>query len=75
MRRSPVLSSNIAEVGYDSQSNILEVAFIGGAVYRYLGVPSSVHDDLLSAPSVGSFFHFHVKTAGYPVEKIENGRK
>lgn len=54
MERIPVSSSNLASVGY--QDGILEVAFKSGSVYQYTGVPESVYDALMSAPSHGKFF-------------------
>ena len=35
-------------VGYDEQSQILEIEFTGGEVYRYLDVPASVFHELMS---------------------------
>ena len=48
-------SSNVASVGYDPAGRQLEVTFHDGANYRYHGVPPSVHDGLLKAPSAGGF--------------------
>lgn len=53
MERIPVSSSNLASVGY--QDGILEVAFKSGSVYQYTGVPESVYEALMSAPSHGKF--------------------
>ena len=39
MERTPVSSSNIAAIGYDPDSGVLEVEFTNGAVYSYSGVP------------------------------------
>jgi len=39
MDRTPVSSSNISAIGYDSDSEMLEVEFTNGAVYSYSGVP------------------------------------
>lgn len=35
MEREPVVSSNIASIGYDENNNILEVEFNNGNVYEY----------------------------------------
>ncbi len=61
MIRHPVQSSNIASVGYDPESQLLEVEFKDGAVYRYLGVPASLYQSLMQAPSKGTFLHEQVK--------------
>lgn len=60
MRRQPVLSSVIAEVGYDGDTAELEVQFRSGDVYRYYAVPPSVHRALMDADSPGAYFNRHV---------------
>src|SRR2546423_1057971 len=49
--REPVPSSAIAAVGYSKRLQILEIEFLNGAIYRYIGVPRSVHHNLMMAPS------------------------
>lgn len=61
MRRQPVTSSNIRSVGYDAESQTLEIEFHGGGIYRCFGVPESVYTSLMSASSHGSYFHRNVK--------------
>lgn len=64
VKRSPVTnSSNVLEVGHDPDKNLLEVMFKGGGVYQYHGVDADKHAALMSADSVGSFFHANVKGA------------
>lgn len=55
MERNPVASSNIRSVGY--QDGTLEVEFVTGNVYQYFDVPQQVYQQLLSAPSPGTYFH------------------
>ena len=43
MERQSVSSSNLASVGYDPNSETLEIEFKGGTIYRYFNVPSFVH--------------------------------
>jgi len=69
MQRTRVSSSNIASVGYDPESQVLEVEFHGGGVYRYSSVPARVYDAFLRAPSKGSYFHSHVKDI-YPCRQV-----
>jgi hypothetical protein len=57
MRRIHVESSSIASVGYDAAEVTLEVEFVTGRVYRYIGVPAWLHDAFLAAPSKGQFFN------------------
>lgn len=61
MRRQLVISSNLASVGYDASSMILEVEFNNGSVYQYYGVPSIVYQGLMSASSHGSYLAQNVK--------------
>lgn len=61
MRRLPVESSAIESVGYDARSRTLEVAFVGGGVYRYLGVPPREHETLMRAESLGTYVNKRIK--------------
>ena len=61
MNRTPVSSSNIASIGYDSDSQTLEVEFHSGGVYQYFDVPQHVYDAFISADSPGSYFAAHIK--------------
>ncbi len=66
----PVSSSNVAEVGYEEQSQIVYVRFLNGSLYAYKGVPEHEFNELLNAPSVGSYLHKNYKNF-YPYERIE----
>ncbi len=59
--RQKVDSSTIADVGYDATSKTLSVQFKSGGVYHYQDVPADVHQQLMSADSVGSTFAQKVK--------------
>lgn len=61
MNRISVSSSNIASVGYDESSQTLEVEFNSGGIYEYYGVPEYVHQELISASSVGGYFSQRVR--------------
>jgi hypothetical protein len=61
MERIPVSSSNIASVGYDNASEILEIEFKNGAIYHYFNVPEIIHEQLMGAPSLGSFFNANIR--------------
>jgi len=58
-----VTSSQIAAVGFgkdrpDQRVGTLQVTFIkSGKTWRYFGVPEEVLEDLMSAPSIGSFLN------------------
>lgn len=59
--REPVQSSNIATVGYDDESQLLDVEFRSGDVYRYQRVPKRIYTDFMVALSRGKFFHQCIK--------------
>lgn len=62
MQRTPVRSSNVASVGYDPNTQTLEVEFHSGDVYQYFGV-AEAHFVRLTAGSVsvGSYLNREVK--------------
>lgn len=59
----------MAAVGYDPDTNELEIEFAGGDVYRYSMVPASVHRELMAAPSIGAFVNREIKPQ-YPGREI-----
>lgn len=61
MKRIPVDSSNIADVGYDASSMVLELGFKRGDVYQYFDVPDSVYRELMRAASKGTFFNANIR--------------
>ena len=61
MERSPIASSNLATVGYDAESYVLEVEFTNGHVYQYFDVPETVFQELLTAGSPGNYLNTQVK--------------
>lgn len=69
MGRDLTISSNIASIGYDDASDVLEVEFKHGAVYQYYGVPQSLHENLMQQQSKGKFFNTYIKNA-YPYSRV-----
>lgn len=61
MERSPVSSSNVESVGYEEDSETLEVEFKNGALYQYFDVPQRIFDGLISADSVGGYLAQNIK--------------
>ena len=61
MNRQSVTSSNIASIGYDANSQTLEVEFLNGGVYQYFGVPRHVNDELMRADSHGKYLNQNIK--------------
>jgi hypothetical protein len=70
MDRTPVSSTELASVGYEEATSILEVEFQKGGIYQYFGVPMQVHEQLMAAPSKGAYFNHVVKKGGYPYARV-----
>jgi len=69
MDRIRVSSTNVLSVGYDEGAQILEVEFKNGGVYSYKGVPKSMHQKFMAAPSKGRFFDASIRDK-YPTTKL-----
>ena len=61
MKRQSITSSNIAEVGYDENSRVLEVQFTGGIVYQYFDVPPQIYAEMMQAGSAGQYLNANIK--------------
>jgi hypothetical protein len=61
MDRIPVQSSNVAEVGYEPETMILEVLFHDGNIYQYFDVHYLLYEELLRTDSVDSFLNAQIK--------------
>ena len=70
MERFPVESSNLASVGYNPESAVLEIEFKSGGIYKYSGVPQFVYDGLMNTASKGKYFYQYIENSGYPYSKI-----
>lgn len=76
---TPVASSNIRAVGYDTETQTLRVQFGNGQCYDYPKVPAELHQEFIQAESVGSFFHRNIRTKvtgiRVPVEYLAEQKK
>lgn len=70
MERSYVSSSNIESIGYDETTQILEVAFLTGAIYQYYGVPDQLYQGLMSASSKGTYLNQYIKKGGFAYSQV-----
>lgn len=70
MKRSPVNSSNVLSVGYDTTTSTMEVEFKNGEVYQYYEVPERIYQNLINAASVGKYLDQNVKKRGYRYKKM-----
>lgn len=69
MDRTPVSSTELASIGYQEATSVLEVEFRKGGVYQYFGVPAQIYDQLMAAPSKGSYFNRVIREGGYPYSR------
>ncbi|QNS41792.1 KTSC domain-containing protein [Chryseobacterium manosquense] len=69
MNRQAVTSSNIASIGYDADSQTLEIEFLNGGVYQYFDVPQHIYDGIMSADSHGQYLAQNIKGA-YRYSKV-----
>ena len=65
-----IISSNIAAVSYNAESNTLVIEFINENIYEYYDVPEGIYQGLMSASSHGSYFDQYVKKGGYTYKKL-----
>ncbi len=61
IKREPVLSSNVASIGYSGHLHALEIEFTRGAIYRFLDVPRTIYRELMAADSKGHFIAEHIR--------------
>jgi hypothetical protein len=57
----PVISRNLAAVGWDEVSGELQVQFHNGSIYSYQSVPPEVYQGLMDAPSKGTYFAYTIR--------------
>ena len=69
MHRTPISSSNIRSIGYDSASSILEVEFTSGDVYQYFDVSEYLYQAFINSPSHGEFLNDKIRY-NYRYQKV-----
>lgn len=68
---TPVKSSNIRAVGYDSTTRAMKVQFHDGVTHQYEDVDPKHHEEMMKPDtSVGKYFHAHIKGA-HKSKKVE----
>jgi hypothetical protein len=70
---TPVVSNQVAAIGYDEATQTLAVTFTRGvgAVYHYAGVSKETCEAFITADSIGKYFGEHIKNlpfTKYPAE-------
>jgi len=61
MARVDLQSTSLNAATYQKQDALLELEFRSGTVYRYVGVPEQVYQELLTAESKGRYFNRHIR--------------
>ena len=69
MIRDAVSSSNIVSIGYDANSETLEVEFKNGSIYQYFNVPLNLNEQLIASPSKGQFLNLYIRN-DYPFSRV-----
>lgn len=70
MQRIPVSSSNISAIGYEKQSQILEISFLNGSIYQYYDFPEHLYSGLMNASSHGRYLNAYIKQGGFSYKQI-----
>ncbi len=63
MKMTPVISSNIKEIGHDPAGKVLHITFKNGKTYEYADVPAFKHEELLAAESQTKHFNMYIRPA------------
>jgi hypothetical protein len=58
---SAMPSSVIRKFSYIAEENALDITFVSGKRYRYLGVPEVLYQQMRHAFSKGEFFNEHIR--------------
>jgi hypothetical protein len=61
MERRPVTSSNITEIAYSDDQQILELLFTSGMRYQYFDVPRRIFEEACAADSIGRYVNANIK--------------
>ena len=64
------MSTAVASLDYDEDSETLTVRFTDGSVYAYWNVPPEEYANLLYAASTGTYFNAHIRNAGYSYKQM-----
>jgi hypothetical protein len=70
VQRTPVSSTLLTSVGYEVATSTLEVEFRKGGVYQYLGISPEIHQQLMTAASIGTFFNTVIREGGFAYVRV-----
>lgn len=69
MIRLNVNSTDLTSVGYNADSQTLEIEFKSGGIYQYFNIPEGVYSALINANSHGKYFNQNIRDV-YQCSKI-----
>lgn len=69
MSRDPVVSSSIASIGYSAVHGVMEVEYVTGGIYEYVGVSAEEHQEVMAAPSKGEHINRNIR-GRFPFRKV-----
>ena len=69
MNAIPVESSTLETIAYDNTRELLQLEFNSHTFYLYFGVPATVHEGLMYAPSKGGYFNRNIR-GKFPYRRI-----
>lgn len=72
--RVAVASSSLVSIGFAREARTLEIEFRSGSIYRYIGVPVRVFEELKKAESKGRYFAQSIR-GKYEFQRIEVASK
>jgi len=61
LRHFELDSSALRSGSYDDATHVLEVVMMSGSIYRYMSVPPSTVDALITSSSHGRFYNEHIR--------------
>jgi hypothetical protein len=64
-----VESSNVEAIGYDKESETLQVEFKNGGIYQYFDVPQHIFQEFHNADSIGKYLAYNIK-GNYRYSKV-----
>lgn len=69
MKHLPIQSVDILSVGYDAETQVLEVALKDGSIYRFVEVSNTVYTLFMSAQDKSAYFKANIMDK-YWVQKL-----
>jgi hypothetical protein len=61
LERTAVNSTNVRAIGYDAQTQTLEIEYASGMIYQYFDVSESVYLEVINSSSVGTAVNTIIK--------------